>query len=370
MTTLPSDQVAGMRGFIESAADILIALGENPTVDSTASALALYLALSAQGKRVALVCPNQTTVEMSHLVGVDKISSTLSGGSNGKNLVISFPYEEGSIEKVSYNIEGTDFNLVIEPRENYPIITPEMIRYTFSGGNNDTIITINASQLDALQSIFQNNQGTFSEKPIINIDINPQNTRYGKSNIIDPTASSLSELMTNLLSQLGYQMDADIATNLLAGITKGTQNFSSQNTSAATFESAAICLKNGAQKLEAAPNFSNYQFPSPAAGQFPKPQRPMTNKPVSSPSPFPRMQTSPQIPKMQQNMNQAPQQPLRKPYNPISQSPPSMQQQQRQQQPLSQVQREAPASNTQAQQKSDAPPDWLKPKIYKGSTIL
>ena len=65
----------------------------------------------------------------------------------GKNLVISFPYQEGSIEKVSYNIENDKFNLVIEPRENYPVITPEMIKYSYGGGNTDLIITVGTSQL-------------------------------------------------------------------------------------------------------------------------------------------------------------------------------------------------------------------------------
>lgn len=358
MTNFPSDQLTSARGYFEQSQDVVIAVRSNPTVDNMAAALALYLALSSQGKRVSVVCSDTPIVELSHLVGIDKVSNSLSGGSSGRNLVISFPYEEGSIEKVSYNIEGTAFNLVIEPRQNYPTITSEMIRYTYSGGNTDVIITINVARLDDLGTLYQDNQGLFTEKPVINIDTNAGNGRYGRSNIVDPSSSSVCELMTNFMSQLGYQMDADSATNLLQGISNGSQNFTSANTSAATFEAAAICLRNGARKAQPPPAYSNYQFP--------KPQKTMMGTPMSSSfgkSAQPSMQKPPPF--------------IKKPYAPPSQ-PPIMQQQpmqrpqsqqSRQQQPSMQppVQQSQPQPQ---QQKNDAPPDWLKPKIYKGSTLL
>jgi hypothetical protein len=367
MTHLPSDQVTSAREYIQQAQDVLIVVRSNPTLDSMASALAFYLAISANGKRASVVCPDSTTVEFSHLIGVDKVSNSISGGTSGKNLVISFPYEEGSIEKVSYNIEGSLFNLVIEPRENYPMITPDMMQYKFSGGNTDVIITINVSRLDDLDSLFQSNQGLFSEKPVINIDTNPQNGRFGRSNIVDPTSSCVSELTTNLLSQLGYQIDADAASNLLQGISAGSQNFTSTNTSASTFEAAALCLKNGAQKPQPQQQVNNYQFPTgrpqpkSAPMPFPKPQMPTMQPPVSRPQPMQQQQQPIHKPNfgpspMQQRSPAPLQQPHHQPQSPVQSH------QQPQQQPIN--------NGSVTQQKQDAPPDWLKPKIYKGSSLL
>lgn len=327
MANISSDQINQARNFLENAKSILIALPGNPTVDGVASALSLYLALSSSGKQVNVVCATAMTVEFNRLVGVDKIGNSLSGSSNGRNLVISFPYQEGSIEKVSYNIENDIFNLVIEPRENYQPITPEMMRYSYSGGTTDLIITIATSRLTDLGSLYNNSQSLFSEKPIINIDYHNHNSLFGKVNIVDPSVSSASELTSSLLSLLGFTTDADIATNLYAGIISGSQNFTSNTTSAFTFETAAICLKNGARKIigeETRSSFSTSTFP------------PQVQKPFQ-PSPFPKG-PRPFAPKMQ------------KPKVTSNFQPQQVQ----------------PKESTHP----ETPPDWLKPKIYKGSTLL
>src|SRR3989344_7904293 len=190
MANLNRDNINQTRTILENAKSILIVLGQNPSYDAVASALSFYLSLSAAGKQISVVSPTEMTVGYNELIAVDKIGKTI-GSDNGRNLIISFPYQEGSIEKVSYNIENDAFNLVIEPREGYPQITPELIRYSYGGGGNiDMIFTIDTPNLHYLQQVYQNNQGLFSEKPVINIDSHNQNSRYGKINIIDNSASS------------------------------------------------------------------------------------------------------------------------------------------------------------------------------------
>ena len=115
MTTIPMDQLNQIRGLLEQAKSVAIIASPQPSIDAVAASLALYLALSATGKTVSVISTAPMTVEFSHLVGVDKIVNTIGTG-DGRNMVISFPYQEGSIEKVSYNIEQETFNLVIEPR--------------------------------------------------------------------------------------------------------------------------------------------------------------------------------------------------------------------------------------------------------------
>lgn len=263
-------------------------------------------------------------VEFNHLIGVDKVTNNVSNG-QGKNLVISFPYQEGSIEKVSYNIENDTFNLVIEPREGYPLVTTDAIRFSNSGGNTDLIITVGVAQLSNLNNLYNNNQGLFSEKAVLNIDNNSQNARYGRVNVVDTNVSSVSEITIGLLSNIGIAMNADIATNLLAGLTSGSQNFASPQTQASTYEAAAMCIRSGARKI----------VPS-------QPVMPTFNKPIMTgktqqPNPKQQPQFTPQVRPQQQQpqpqFQQSPQQPQKK-------------------------------------QTNEAPPDWLKPKIYKGSTLL
>jgi len=344
MANLSSDQVNQARNLLENAKSVLIVVGDNPTIDSIAASLALYLTLSSVSKQAVVVCPTSMTVEFNQLVGVDKIQNNVSGGS-GRNLVISFPYQEGSIEKVSYNIENDTFNLVIEPREGYPQITPENMQYSNSGGTTDLVITINASRLSDLGRIYQDNQNLFRDKPLVNIDSGSINSRYGKVNLIDPSVSCTSELIVSLLSQLGFTIDVDTATNLIAGISAGSQNFSSPTTSASTFEAAAICLKSGARKSTQTPTSFEYED---------QPYQAMGPQPVTIP--FPKSQKTsfsrPQARALTNNAGQhqpfmgKPQSGKPKPTPPVQQPP------------------------TRESTHPETPPDWLKPKIYKGSTLL
>ncbi len=354
MQNFPQTKQPDIKQVLDGSREVLISLPRNPDFDAVASGLALYLALSSSGKHATIVSPTQMTVEFNHLIGVDKVGASLSNG--GRNLVVSFPYQEGSIEKVSYNIENDTFNLVIEPREGYPTITPDKLSYSYGGGSFDTIFVIKSPSLNDLDSIYSQNQNLFNEKTVVNIDNNPGNQQYGKLNFVNQNASSVSEIVTNLLSSWGIRLDPDIATNLLAGVTAGSNNFSSPLSGVTAFEAATICMKNGARRLggEAAPTnmYSQpqaqpYQFPTQytqsnnyqgtyqQSGSNMQPQRPMSQVKMQ---PQPMRQPMPQTPRLQPKVQQP-----------------------RQQQPM---------SSQPQQKKPEAPPDWLKPKIYKGSTLL
>lgn len=344
MANIPSNQASQARNLLENAKSVLIAVHANPTVDSIAASLSLYLALSSVGKQATVICPTSMTVEFNQLVGVDKVVGSVSGGS-GRNLIISFPYQEGSIEKVSYNIENDTFNLVIEPREGYPQVTPENIRYSNGGGTTDLVITINSPRLTDLGRTYQDNQNLFRDKPLINIDYASHNARYGKVNLVDPSVSCTSELVVSLLSQLGFTIDADTASNLLTGISAGSANFSSETTSASTFEAAAICLKSGARKsiqMAAPIQYGSDAF-APMGQQQPV-SIPFPNPPKAS---FPRPQAG-----SFSNSN--------------IQSQPIMGKPQTGKQKTASPTHQPPRESTHP----ETPPDWLKPKIYKGSTLL
>lgn len=361
MNTLLQEQMNQLHSLLDGAQEVIIAVPKNPSFDTLAGALSFYLTLSAANKRVTVVCPDQMTVEFSRLVGADKVTTRINGTS-GRNLIISFPYQEGSIEKVSYNIEDGAFNLVIEPRENYPRITPEMMNYSYSGGKTDLIITINAHQLSDLDLIYSTNNPLFSNTTIINIDMSSQNQQFGKINIVDPSTSSVSELMTSIMSQTGLSIDSDSAANLLAGIISGTNNFSSTTTQASTFETAALLVKKGAKKN------SLTEESNPIQTSFNPPVVKAQGSPKSVPfTPSPKPSFQPRVFNQRPKQNQAPGQ--QSPVIQQSYAPPTNQSHPLQGQP--QTPRFSPqAQNIPQKPINEAPPDWLKPKIYKSSTLL
>ena len=220
-----------------------ICLSANPGIDSVAAGLSLYFALLKLGKNVSI--SSSYSFKDNGLIGIDKITKTISSG--GSNLTISFPYTEGSVNKVTYNIEEDRFNLVIEPKDEANKLDVKDVKYSYSGGSVENIITIDCQNLNSLGALYFENKELFDNKNIINIRRFTSNSIFAKTNIVDKTVTSTSELIAEILSNLNIEIDPDIATNLLHGITKTTNNFSAPNVSAKTFEVAAFLMKNGAQ---------------------------------------------------------------------------------------------------------------------------
>jgi len=236
--------ISKVKELLDSARDILIVTHEHPTHDSIGSSLALYLGLVSIGKKVSIVCPDAMTVELSSFIGVNKFAADLSR----KNFIISLDYEEGSIEKVSYNIEGNKFNLVVEPRAGHTAFSQDKVHYSNGGTSADLIFSVDTIHLGGLKKVFEENRELFSGKTVVNIDRHPNNAMYGQINIINADASSTAEVVSQFLSGIGVRLTEDIATNVLNALYGATEAFQTR-VSAQAFELAAACMKAGGKRF-------------------------------------------------------------------------------------------------------------------------
>jgi nanoRNase/pAp phosphatase (c-di-AMP/oligoRNAs hydrolase) len=293
-----------IKELVGNASDILILTHERPTPDSIGSALALYLGLVGLGKRVSIVCPDPMTVEFSSFVGVNKVMSEL----GRKNFVISLDYIEGSIEKVSYNIEGDTFNLVIEPRAGFDTFNADKVHYSYGGVSADLLFTVDTIHLGGLKKLYEDEKEFFAGKPIINIDRHPNNANYGQINVVDATSSSTAELVAQLLTDIDIVLTQDIATNLLNAVIAATNSFQAPNVTPAAFEVTAKCLRAGGKR------FGEVSLPQTPPAQQPKAPQPKVQIPT------------PLVP-------------------------------------------DQPAPIEVADHQNQAPADWLKPKIFKSSKV-
>ena len=303
-TTLPR-----VSDIITKGSSGIVVLPSNPSQDAIAGATALYLGLLKIGKNVTIVASSEVKSDMA---AADKIQSSLSVG--GENLVVSFPYSDGAIDKIDYHIQGEKFNLVISPRQGFPKLNPSQVSYSYSGGSFDFIITVDAPNLNTVGSIYTENQTQFQGKEIINIDRHLTNAFFGTVNYINKTSSS------KVLKQLDCEIDKEMATNLYVGIATATNTFTSYSVNAETFETIAALLKAGASKK------INTQQPFNASMQQTAQKPPST--PVFS---------------------------IKQPGN------------ERQQ-----VQSIAAVESQESQSKEGAqsPQDWLKPNIFKGGGLI
>lgn len=310
-----------------------ILLPQNPSADAVYSALALATGLSKLGKNMSIA---SSTPVQADIPGSESISQTLTNG--GDNLVISFPYQDGAIDKVDYFIKDTQFNLVITPRQGFPKLDASRVQYSYSGSTADFFIVLDTPNLNALGTLYKDNEKLFAGKTIVNIDRHLVNDMYGTVNMVDKSSSSTSQLVFRILSFLQVEIDKEMATNLYNGLVGATNNFSAYSVNAETFDTAAQLMKYGAAKRPARPQ--NEQTARP---QIPQQGQPMNQQRRPMPS---------------QPAFQDEEEDFTPPLPPRRQTPPP---------PLPEPQYEEPQPIDDSQPSDEqTPQDWLKPKIFRG----
>lgn len=305
---------------------ITIAVSKNPSLDQMAAALSLALTLESQGKKISVVCPTEPLVELSSLVGIDKVA-TSSQAVEG-DLIVSFPYREGEIEKVFYTIENGFLNIVVKAGKLGLAFTEQDVLFRRGSDKPELLFTIGVSRLNDIDMLFP--KGSLKDTTIINIDNSNTNEGFGSLVLVSPKFSSLSEQVADLILNLGYDIDLDTAQNLLSGVTAATNNFQSPHTSYLAFEIASILMKRGAVRPREA------HAPQASVTHFQQ-----------------RSQQSRR--EERQDRRDAIRDALR------------AQSQARQEQRGEQIRSQ---QGKQQQSEQNPPSDWLTPKVYKGSTAV
>lgn len=321
-----------------------IAVGKNPRVDEMAAALSLYLSLTQSGKSVSIVCPSEPIVEVSSLVGIDKVKTSFDG--NTSDIIVSFP-DRGDIEKISYTREDGFINIIVKAAEQGLSFDEQDIVFRRNATAPKAVFIIGTPRISDLGRIFDTE--SLKNTTIINIDNKEENQGFGDVVLISKEFSSVSESIATLMSSLRLNIDADIASNLLSGIEYATNNFQDTKTSVMAFEMAAMLIKLGARRSPIRDIRKAGQEPQDISSFF------KTGKPKAS-------QTS---------------QKLAQPVSRSGQAWPRSSQawsasQRGEEKPSQPWQKTSLTGQKQEDKKANEnpPDDWLAPKIYKGSTAV
>ncbi|HSD98715.1 MAG TPA: hypothetical protein VLB73_03380, partial [Patescibacteria group bacterium] len=213
-----------LKELVEKNQQIGIIVSPDPTFDALAAGLGMYLSLKQMNKTVGIVCPTDPTVGVSSLVGIDKVAKSFNSGS-GNGMVVSFPYKEGEIEKVSYDVDGGKLKIVVKAGSQGLSFTPADVQFEQSGGMGVTlpslVFFIGVADMQSLG--LTKPEGV----TIVNIDNRSNNTKYGDVVHVDSRFSSLSEEVADFLTLLEPQieLDKDSSQNLLSGILAATNDF-------------------------------------------------------------------------------------------------------------------------------------------------
>ncbi len=361
-------QLTALKSQLPQINNILVTLPAQISTDKFAAGLTLSLGLEKLGKKVSVVTEATPLVAHSNLYGVGNVKNTLAEAGKGGNLTITLGgvvAQDGtvpSLEKLDWFPQGQDLNLVFHvlPGQRFE---PSKITPSFEGGKFDLIIVLGATSLNDLGSIYTSNPQTFSETQLINIDNSPINTQFGTVKVVDSSSASISEMVMQIMQDLGLSLDQDTASNILAGIYDATSNLT-LNVKPETFMVVSQVMQAGGKVPVASPQSQ----PIPGFSQA-EPQ-PVPAQPVSQPQPVQPQAPQPQpfdstqgkpmagtdsfkfITPTADNFTYA--QPVNNPQD-------------------SQAHEEVPSGEFTSSSSIEAPqqpsPDWLTPKVYKGGSL-
>ncbi len=235
---------------IKKSSRILIALPENLTADVLASGLAMGLFLNKLQKTVILTSSGQIPENLKFLPNISAVQKQIK---NGSSLVVTLNISEKKLEEVSYQTTPEKVHIYLKAQTQD--FTPQDLTFSTEKFPINLILVLGARSLEDLGQLSEHSADVFFETPKINIDNKAANEYFGAVNLVDITATSVSEILAELLQKYEEQLvDEDIATCLLAGIIAKTNSFQHVQTTPKTFLRASQLVALGGRQQEVVKN--------------------------------------------------------------------------------------------------------------------
>lgn len=228
---------------VRQAETILITTGQHPTVDQVAATLALAAILRKFGKKVSAIIsdPLPGPAQFLDASGLDKSLSGL------RDFVLKLDVTKAEVDKLRYEVEGGKLNIYITPFKGG--FAPSDVSFGYGDYHFDLAIVLGVASRNRIDRVYAENAGLFGGIPLVNIDFHRTNENYGAINLIEPTASSLCEVLVALSESLQAGMiDSEIATVMLAGLMASTDRFTASHTTSKSLTVAAQMMAAGAKQ--------------------------------------------------------------------------------------------------------------------------
>lgn len=238
------DTAAQLIKLVDDCQHPLIVFGAGKNDDTAAAALALRQYLGARGKKAEVA--SHGFGAPSHLAFLDGVKDIRPELSHLHKFTIKVDVSKTKLETLSYDVKDGWLSVHLTPRQG--AITKNNLRTLQTGYKYDLIFVLGAVDLEILGDIYFNNTDLFYRTPIVNMDNRPGNEHYGALNLVDLTATSVSEIVFRTFEQAGASTDAKIATAILAGMIANTRSFKTPNVTPATLNLAGKLMDLGADR--------------------------------------------------------------------------------------------------------------------------
>jgi nanoRNase/pAp phosphatase (c-di-AMP/oligoRNAs hydrolase) len=225
----------------------LIFIPPFPKTDIVSSAFALYHYFEEQGAKPKIIC--DSALEIAKVLefiapAPEALEATLSGA---RDFVIIFSTKHNPISEVRTEKGSDELRIYITPEK--ASIDPRDFSFQPAAFSHDLVVTLGAPDKESLGKCYESNPDVFYEVPIINIDAASSNELYGQVNMVDITASTVSEIVAEILNIEEIPKDSQILFEyLLTGIIAGTNSFQKPDTRPQAFRLASSLMDKGADQ--------------------------------------------------------------------------------------------------------------------------
>ncbi|MDP3963098.1 MAG: hypothetical protein Q8Q39_01240 [bacterium] len=256
MALTPLEQTIGA---INQSSRILIAPTAELHGDAVGSAFAFAKALEASGKEVCVLLPEDLPPRFSFLPAPKQVTREIPFD---RDFIISINTKEVPVSELRYEQHEDALKLYLTAPAHFSL---DHIGLQPGPHKHDLVVTFGASDMDSLGALFEKHPYMFYDIPLLNIDRNPGNERFGNINLVDVLASSVSEITHMVIEALNVELvSEEVATCLLAGILEGTKSFQEVSVTPRTMEIASKLLARGAKQTDVV----RYLYKSRSIGQL------------------------------------------------------------------------------------------------------
>lgn len=226
---------------LKDAQNVLVTVSKNPSVDQLAAAIGLTLALNKLDKHATAVYSGQTPSTIEFL----KPEETLETNTDSlRDFIIAL--DKSKADKLRYKVEDQVVRIFITPYRTS--ISENDLEFSQGDFNVDVVIALGVKEQIDLDEAISAHGRILHDATVSTISIEGQ-SELGTLNVAKTNASSLCELTTRLVTDLGKDiLDAQIATALLTGIVAMTDRFSNDRTSPDTMSLSATLMSAGANQ--------------------------------------------------------------------------------------------------------------------------
>lgn len=231
---------------IKKSRKILVVLPMQLTPDSLASGLGLRLFLAKLQKEVVIASAGSVPEHLKFLPGANLLEKQIAVN---KSFVITVDTSVKKLDEISYQNDPGKAQIYLKSQNQE--FTPQDITFSADKFPLDLVIVLDAKSLEDLGQLYDQHTDLFFETPKINIDNKSGNEYFGAINLVDITATSVAEILAELLEKYEEQLlDEDIATCLLTGIIAKTQSFQHVQTTPKAFLKASALVSLGGRQQE------------------------------------------------------------------------------------------------------------------------